>query len=111
MVVEADSEEKYNPIFRALANEHRRRILQYVVNADEPVTVEGVAIQLTEWEDELTILGNADVKNEEVEAALYHVHLPEMAEAGLLEYDPSSEEIEHGEYSEEAWAQVRAMQE
>ena len=111
MVVEAESEEKYDPIFRALANERRRLILQYVVNADGPVTAEEVAIRLTEQEDDLPILGNADVKDEEVETALYHNHLPEMAEAGLLEYDPSREEIEPGEYCAEAWAQVRAMQE
>lgn len=37
--------------------------------------------------------GTADTERTEVEAALYHSHLPKLADAGLVEFDPDAETV------------------
>lgn len=111
LVVEDSSGEKYNSLFRALADERRRRALSYVLDADSSVTIDELATGLAEWESEMTVLGEFDGDIGELRAVLQHIHLPKLAEADLIEYDTSAGTIETAKYAEDASAQLEAMNE
>ncbi|WP_336001578.1 ArsR/SmtB family transcription factor [Halorientalis halophila] len=81
-----------NDLFRALAHPRRRRILAFLREEGRAVPVEQIAdgIATDEAPPERIVSGP------DVEAALYHVHLPKLIEAGLLEWiDPDRRAAVH----------------
>lgn len=74
-------------IYRALAHEDRRQLLQYVLTTGK-ARIEDVAHALS-GED-------GDPSTAEIESAtimLYHVHLPVLTETALLTWDPQENRI------------------
>lgn len=74
-----------------LAQRERRYILSYVVDSSEKVAsidelVEHIVQAETERTDEVP---NRDC----LESSLYHTHLPQLTDAGLLEYDSRSQQL------------------
>lgn len=69
-----------------LGNARRRFVLRYLQLRDAPVTVEELAEAVARWEcddlDEIT-----PHLSECILASLRHVHLPKLADAGLIRYD------------------------
>lgn len=65
-------------IFELLANQRRRESLYVLVRREGPITV-------TELGDEVASV--VEATPERVATALYHVHLPKLADAGVVEYD------------------------
>jgi DNA-binding transcriptional ArsR family regulator len=63
---------------RLLADERRRRLLR-AVREGEPVSVAAVA------------------EDDEAESRLYHVHLPKLARAGLIDWDPRDGVVVRGQ--------------
>lgn len=64
-------------MYRVLSNERRRDCLRYLRQASETATVDELSDHLRE----------ADGDPERVRVALHHVHLPQLADAGLLTWD------------------------
>jgi isopentenyl phosphate kinase len=73
-------------VFRALADEQRRLVVRYLMDADGTASYRDVA-------DYLSAHG-AD-EPEEAMLRLRHTILPILAEAGLLRYDSESERISY----------------
>lgn len=72
--------------FQALSNERRRRALAVVAATDERVSLTDVAVELAAATGE-----GDDVDPDEarrIRRSLYHRHVPRLAEAGLVSYDP-----------------------
>lgn len=76
-----------------LASPHRRRILGYLLDEPEPpATLYDLAAKLAaaeDWEIEL------------LRSQLSHNHLPRLADAGIIEYDPQSRRLQLTEAAEE----------
>lgn len=74
-------------VYRALASTQRRRAL-YVLLVQEDTTIAELATVLAGWEatDAGTMRGPADRRR--IRTDLHHRHLPVLADAGLVEYDP-----------------------
>lgn len=68
-------------IFEVLTAERRREALYVLYSRDEPIS-------LTELAEEVASAEGSDV--EQVAPTLYHVHLPKLADVGVVRYDPEA---------------------
>lgn len=75
----------------------RRRYVLYYLQDEETSTLNEVARRLTAWETGVPVETVTDEDAEAVRAALYHKHLPILAEAMLVEYDDRSEALRYRE--------------
>lgn len=86
--------------FELFGNQRRRCVVQRLQEAGEPM-------QLSELEAEIagieigTAADVSDVDAERVRISLYHVHLPKLADAGLVEYDAEEEVVSLTERAEQ----------
>lgn len=72
-------------IYHILGESARREIIHYLLDSDAPTTLADL-VDAAEFDD--------DESRERYRARLYHVTLPVMAEASLLEWDSDSGRIE-----------------
>lgn len=73
-------------VFGLLDQKRRRFVLYYLDEADGPVPLEELAVQVAEWEDDSA----GDVPAgafDDVSLTLQHHHLPRAARAEFIEYD------------------------
>ncbi|MCY4733008.1 hypothetical protein KY092_21000 [Natronomonas gomsonensis] len=79
--------------YRALASSKRRRLLSYLLETTDS-TVDELASVLSGWEATATgtMRTQRDRLNRRIE--LIHVHLPLLANTGLIEYDPATGSVE-----------------
>lgn len=75
--------------YRALAARDRRRVLSYLLETTRS-DVEELATVLCGWEATTTQTMQTPADRRTVLANLYHNHLPRLADAGLIEYDPQT---------------------
>jgi hypothetical protein len=83
-----DSDLSATTIFELLTNERRQRALQYLTQAVGAVPISDLA-------DQLTLLEGDHIREqyERVCTSLVHVHLPKMADAGVVQYDLARETV------------------
>lgn len=72
--------------FRILAHERRRKILSALEQKIVPLSLSGLATAVVELE------GNVETRDR-VSLSLHHRHLPMMADAGAIDYDPEDKRI------------------
>lgn len=79
-------------LYDLLSHQYRRFVLAALVRRDEPTTVATLAEEIAEERG-----GKADTTEVDTQSAiriqLYHVHLPKLAEADLIEFDPSTKMV------------------
>lgn len=75
--------------YRALADQTRRRLTYYLTEQSK-TTIEDITTTLVGWE----VMGEGSMASpsdhKEIRTALEHVHLPMLADGGLIEYDRDS---------------------
>jgi len=75
-------------VVAALANHRRRAVLTYLQQAQSgTATIEELASFVTEHEDEQSSTP-PDTDEQNVTVSLHHAHLPKLADADLITYDP-----------------------
>lgn len=91
-----------------LANRERRDVLSYLVEAPEQTaTVEELVDHLVTRNVERT---DERPSHGHVEATLHHIHMPKLADAGVIDFDPGSQVVRYwGDDMLEDWlARIRA---
>ena len=85
---------------RLLADEQRRFVIETLQTAHSDV--ETTLYELAKHIERAAqrIDGSEDADCRSLRCRLHHVHLPMLADAGLLEYDPTTKEVRLGQ----AWA-------
>lgn len=83
-------------VFGLLVDRRRRFVLHYLRMAEDDVVqldalIEWLAERLDEGDDP------GDARREQLEASLHHVHLPHLAESGVVDYDWRSRAIRYRE--------------
>lgn len=74
--------------FRLLADRTRRRLLRYLIAAEsETVRVDDLTVALAD--------APAAASREDIEAALYHVHLPKLDAENVVVWAPGCETIRY----------------
>lgn len=84
-------------VVAAVAHRRRRDVLR-ILGENERISDHALASAVAEIESER---GKAHADAETVAIALYHTHLPKLADAGLIEYDETSGSIRRTEHP--AW--------
>lgn len=84
-------------IFELLANSRRQLALQYLRSRVGAVPLGDLADQIALWEGDHT-----QTQSERIRINFIHAHLPKLADAGIIRYDPTKETVE----LEEAAAQL-----
>lgn len=75
-------------LFHILRNERRRRTLRVLLAAEEePVTMRAVSEAVAAEEYDTTVDALSSDERQRVYITLYQSHLPQMADAGIIEYD------------------------
>lgn len=84
---EGDEHLSKDVIFELLKNRRRREVLQYLLEADDTVTLGELAEQIAAWENDIDINALSSDQRKRVYVALYQTHLPKMDDAGIVDYD------------------------
>ena len=77
-------------LFEVLADGHRRRVLAYLADTDDGVAAFSELIEHVAGDS----TGESTDK-ERVAVSLHHSHLPKLADASLVEYDPRSQIVRY----------------
>ncbi|WP_276300309.1 DUF7344 domain-containing protein [Halorussus lipolyticus] len=77
-------------LFEVLADGHRRRVLAYLADTDD-----GVAAFSDLVEHVADDSAGESTDNERLAVSLHHTHLPKLADANVVEYDPRSEVVRY----------------
>lgn len=97
-----------NP-FRILAEPVRRDVLYYLDEQEMPVSLNRLATRVAAWHTD----GDSDAVDDatltEMRTALYHVHLPKLAEAGHLAWDADTHTVRRGPNDDESARLLQLM--
>lgn len=80
-----------------------RRALLYALGRTETTTLEAVARTLVEPDEYRFDGGTRLEETNRGEVALHHVHLPKMAAAGVIDYDPEAKTVETNDTTDAAY--------
>lgn len=77
-----------NELFTLLQSERRRRVVRHLLEfVGEPMPVDALATAIARREHETPAEGLDSAVRERVEISLDHAHLPQLAAAGVVDYD------------------------
>lgn len=84
----------------AIKSPFRQEILFYVADRDTPASRETLAKHLAAWEAEMNVGSVSAEERERIHVVLHHKHLPQLVDAGLIEYDQQDLVVDLTEYAE-----------
>ena len=79
--------------YRALASDHRRCVLSYLLEENES-TVEELATVVCGWETTTAGTMQTSADHSKIHVALVHIHLPQLVDAGLIDYEPNTGSVQ-----------------
>ena len=75
-------------LYALLQSERRRRVVRHLLDfVGEPMPVDALATAIARREHETPAEGLGSAVRERVEVSLDHAHLPQLAAAGVVDYD------------------------
>jgi len=90
------TDEGSDPVYRCLANEHRRTVLACLRDwEDQAVSLDDLVDAVVERET-----NSPTPDSETVAIELYHSHLPMLATHGVIDFDERTETIRYSGHSE-----------
>lgn len=87
-----NASDQYSEVLNALADTQRRRIILYL-QEEGPASQNEIAQQLVTWKHGRPYDEVSDTAIERVKIELHHKHLPQLEDAGLIEYDRRSKTL------------------
>lgn len=97
--------------FSILADPVRRYGLDYLDEQETPVSFDRLATRVATWHTDSDPEAVDDATLTEMRTALYHVHLPKLAEAGYIEWNKDTHTIRRGPNFDEIAPLLRLMAE
>jgi len=98
--VSTNADADVDALYHVLSASRRRFVLRLLGDHSTPMALADVADELAAWERDadLTEVPAADVKS--VYMSLYHVHVPKMEDAGVVEYGQQRDAVALAENAE-----------
>lgn len=81
-------------IFDILSSPRRRYVLYFLRSEPNPIQLTELAEHVAAWENDTTVEALSTQQRKRVYVSLYQTHLPKLAEAGLVDYDEESGDVE-----------------
>ena len=95
-----------NTTFELLSNARRRYLLYYLVTMDGSVVDVDATVDAVATTEAAGSETDAQPTREDIEIALQHRHLPRLAKAGIVDYDPHQKTIRYtGHPAFEEWVE------
>ncbi|RKD97551.1 DUF7344 domain-containing protein [Halopiger aswanensis] len=91
-VPDDDRAARIDELLTALADARRRYVLYYLRD-ERRASLTETARQVAAWDSDRSPTAVRDETLEDIEIQLYHIHLPMLEEADILEYDDRSEQL------------------
>lgn len=83
-------------LFKAMANQRAYYTLSYLSSVSVDVLeLEDLADGVAEWEVEAGMADDIEERRRRVAIDLHHNHLPKLAEAAIVDYDPRSKTVKN----------------
>lgn len=89
----------FDQLFEILKNQRRRRVLQYLTEVNEEVTLAELAEEIAARETGKDVKQITSQERKRVYVGLYQCHLPKMEDYGAISYNKPRGRIESGEYT------------
>jgi hypothetical protein len=89
----------FDQLFEILKNQRRRRVLQYIIDGNEEVTLDELAEVIAARETGKDIRQITSQERKRVYVGLYQCHLPKMDDYGAISYNKPRGRIEAGEHT------------
>lgn len=80
-------------LLRTVANTERRQILHILLDDELPVTMQELATTLVTYQSEVVHDDPPAGKLTKAYTRLYHLHLPQLADAGMIEFEQEKKRI------------------
>lgn len=86
-------ERNLDALYEILSDSFRRYLCIYLAKADKSVfTIEELAEQLKEWKRDK---GDESISRKRVVIRLRHIHLPKLADKGIITYNPEGNTVQY----------------
>lgn len=105
----AQSTDAVTNTFRTLADPVRRYVLDSLDEQETPVSFDRLATRVAAWHTDSHPDAVDDATLTGMRTALYHVHLPTLAEAGYIAWDADTQTIRRGPNVDEITPLLRSM--
>lgn len=102
-------DDRHNELFDVLSDPRRRFVLHTLRGAETPVPVAELAVDLVTWESQRSAPDRSGDGRDAVEVALVHIHLPKMAEAGLVRYDETQQTVSLADRGDEVRTHLQTV--
>ncbi|UHQ98688.1 hypothetical protein HYG81_22230 (plasmid) [Natrinema zhouii] len=79
--------QSFDVVFDILANQCRRYVLRCLQKFEDRMALTDVADEIARWGNETNHMDISEVEVERVATSLYHVHIPKLTDADVVEYD------------------------
>lgn len=96
----AEESLSYDQLFELLKNKRRRRVLQYLLDVDDEITLDVIAEQIAAEENGKEIQQITSQERKRVYVGLYQCHLPKMDDCGAISYNKPRGRISTAENTE-----------
>lgn len=96
------TEQPTDALFDVLSSHHRRCVLSQLARHRTETSVTDLARRVAADEADCPVAEVSDDDHDRVECALFHVHLPKMADLGFVEYDPEQATVAPGVRTDDA---------
>jgi|GEM_PF-289369 hypothetical protein len=90
----------YDQLFELLKNKRRRRVLQYLLDVDDEITLDVLAERIAAEENGKDIKQISSQERKRVYVGLYQCHLPKMDDWGAISYNKPRGKISAAENTE-----------
>lgn len=90
----------YDQLFGILKNKRRRKVLQYLLDVDDEITLDELAEHIAAEENGKETKYITSQERKRVYVGLYQCHLPKMADYGAISYNRARGKISTGENTE-----------
>lgn len=81
-------------LFDALTSPRRRYVLAHLQQAESALALSDLATDVAHWELDSETASVPEDTRKAIYVSLHHVHLPKLADAGLLTYDQETETVD-----------------
>jgi hypothetical protein len=78
--------------YQILSSDRRRTTLNVLAEETAPVELEALAASVATQENDADTVSDATIK--QVASTLHHIHLPKLADFGVVDYDANATRIE-----------------
>src|SRR6056297_3104084 len=95
-------------VFEVLKNERRRRVLAYLRENDDTVSLSDVAEHIAAVENEKPETALSSQERKRVYVGLYQCHLPKMDDTDVIDFDGNRGTVELGDNAEQLYPFLEA---